>query len=333
MGGAAMGAERGEFGGGEAEPLDATDGTSGSSGEATPTTLARVVVERSESVDGTESAQAMAHFVEWDPAAAHGLELVGLGSDLPKAIPAGGFCRTEFPIPAAVGMTELELLDAGSVEIRLSEARSTVTLAPHAFPSVSSLAAGLVYTTRDRSADALPSGTRYEIVVDGARAVPRLMFAGDAPVALSQVTLGGVPLENVVGVDASAPLDITWAVGEERDVVVVEFTRPDDGQLELSCTFADDAGAATVSPQLLEAARGATRLSIHRVRHIVAATPNGPTRGVAAEGAQVQEVQSELRFDFELNRLLAIGDRVEVVAAEVPAADELVGLEDTAAAH
>lgn len=316
---------------------EAADGAEVDSTEAAaPKTLARVVVERSESVDGTQSAQAMAHFVEWDRDAAHSLELVGLGGELPKALPPGGACRTDFSTAGAVaavgGIAELELLDAGSVEIRLAKrdegsGPASVTLAPHAFPSVSSLAAGLVYTTRDRSAEALPSDTRYEVVVDGARSVPHLVFSGDAPPALQGVTLGGVPLENVVAVDGSAPLDLTWEVGATQDVVSVEFSRPDDGQRTLSCTFADDAGAATISPQMLEAARGATRLSIHRMRSIVrephAAGPGEEPRSY---------VQSELRFDFELNRLLTIGDRVEIVMpVEALAPAELPDVEDVAA--
>jgi hypothetical protein len=293
------------------------DLAAGNAPAASPETVARVVVERSRSLDGTNSAQAMAHFVELRAGADRSLELVGLHS--PVQAP-GQPCRVDFEAPAPnQDLVELELLDAGAVEIVLPEGTGTapqdtggpavVTLAPHAFPSISSFASGLVYTTRDRSADTLPSGTLYDIRVNGARSIPRLEFSGQAPEELSAVTLGGVPLAAVRELDATAPLDVTWEVGRPSDVVVVEFANPDDGSRQLSCSFADDLGSASIAPQLLALTRGKTRLSVRRVRQVDA------DLGLSSTDTAVR---GELRFDFEVNRALLMGDRVVIdpVAAD-----------------
>lgn len=281
-------------------------------------TIARVVVERSRSLDGNQSAQAMAHFVELTADADHTLELVGLHSAVERP---GQPCRTDFSArTASAAPVELALLDAGAVEIRLQPddglPASVVTLAPHAFPSVSSFASGLVYTTRDRSAETLPSGARYEVRVDGARSIPSLGFAGEAPEELSEVTLGGVPLRAVRELDAAAPLDITWDVGRAGDVVLVEFANPDDGVRRVSCSFADELGAATLAPQLLALTQGKARLSLRRVRELEAALD-------VAEPAPGTEalLRGELRFDFEVNRALVVGDRVVTEPVDADALD------------
>jgi hypothetical protein len=292
---------------------------------AVPATIARVVVERSRSLDGSNSAQAMAHFVEVTPGAESSLELVGLHSPV---LQPGQPCRTDHDAASAnEAPVELELLDAGAVEIVLGHgndglAPTVVTLAPHAFPSISSFASGLVYTTRDRSADTLPSGAVYDIRVNGAqsngaqsngaqsngaqsngaRSIPRLEFSGQAPDELTQVTLGGVPLEAVAELDAAAPLDVTWQVGRPGDIVVVELANPDDGSRRLQCSFADDLGSASIAPHRLLPALGKARLSLRRVRQLDA--------DLGSLGRGSDAVRGELRFDFEITRALVLGDRV-----------------------
>lgn len=295
----------------------ADPGSANAGGASSPGTIARLVVERSVSLDGASSAQAMAHFVELTPGAAASLEQVGLHAALPDPSKP---CRTESDAPSqSEELFGIELLEAGTVEILLDrETRGTdgiVTLAPHAFPSISSLASGLVYTTRDRSAHTLPSGIRYDVRVNGAGTVPALAFSGQAPEELTEITLGGVPVEAVRELDAAAPLDLTWEVGSPGDVVVVEFKDPADGSRELSCSFADDLGTASIAPPWLSQAKGKLQLSVRRLRQVAS--------DLAVPGAN-RQVRGELLFDFEVIRILTLGDRV---VTDLVVSDTLTDLE------
>ncbi len=257
----------------EIEPYSA-DAESGS-------THALVSIERSSAEDGTQRAQAIATFVQL-PAEADAravLESVGLK----PALPALGQCVTAgAAAPSYRG--SVELIQAG--EVRVSVAGTTTVLAPHAFPTVTDVVSGIVYTTRDQSAEPFPTASDYTLKVDGE--LGNLSVTRSAPNELSAVTVNGVPLRDAGDISAAAPMDLTWSVGAPGDLLWVEVGAA-DGTSTL-CSFRDEEGAATIAGGSFTA--GAARIALHRVRVAEFSAP-----GVAL---------GELRFDFELTASLRI---------------------------
>ncbi len=261
----------------------------------TGSTHALITVDRSVAADGTSTprAGAIAGFVRMpaDADARAVLGLVGLGPQLP----APGQCSARLDpgtgshnAMAATG--RVEFMDAGDVTVDAGD--GALTLAPRAFPTVTDRISGVMYTTRDRSADPLPAGVRYAIRTTGSDGVSPISVAADAPPALDGVTVGGLPLQDVRKVSTSAPVDVTWNVGASGDLVYVELVAA-DGTNSTLCAFRDDSGAGTVPAGAFDRA-GPGRLSVHRVR----------TRDFTTAGVD----QGQLRFDFERAATIAFGD-------------------------
>lgn len=251
----------------------------------TGSTHALVSVERSADVGQREAARAgvLAGFVQMpaDIDARSLFDLVGLS----RPLPAVGQCRTRADAGSAPPLSSVghvEFLEAGDVSVATVESRTA--LAPHAFPTVTELISGVVYTTRDRSAAPLPAGTAYVLHTSGSADVPTLSVEREAPPELETVTIGGVPLAELHELGTSEPLDVTWAVGATSDIVLVELSSA-DGSSSSVCAFRDDAGAGTV-PGGVFAGLGAGRVALHRVRAV----------SFSSAGLDV----GELRFDFEI---------------------------------
>jgi hypothetical protein len=246
-------------------------------------THALISVERSTTVGALEAprATALAGFVRVPPIvdAKSVLSLVGLGLDLPSAGQCARSARTPEATTSLAPLGRVEFLEAG--DVTLSAGGSATVLAPRAFPTVTDLVSGVVYTTRDRSADPLPAGERYSLRTQGAIA---LAVDQRAPAALEGVTVGGLPLAEVSSLSIARPIDLTWNVGEAGDIVYAELTSG-DGVTSTVCTFRDDAGSGTV-PAGVHSGSGAGTLELHRTR----------TREFASAGIN----HGELRFDFEL---------------------------------
>lgn len=245
------------------------------------TTHAVVTIERSESADGTSSkAEALAGFLEVPALVdAHSvLQLVGLGLDLPEP----GACTLGSAPTSAGPLTEtarVEFVDAGAVELEVSGARER--LAPYAFPTVTDSISGVLYTSRDRAADPLPSGSRYTLTADGDGL--QIRASHDAPRALSGVTVNGTPLAEVASVSTANPLDLTWDVDAPGDIVYVELTA--SASRRVICSFADELGAGSVPTEAF-ATQGTGRVSVHRLRtHEFDVLQGDSSRGL-------------LRFDF-----------------------------------
>lgn len=173
----------------------------------------------------------------------------------------------------------------------------TISLAPRAFPGLSSLASGVMYTSRDRDVP-LPALAQYEVNIEGSAQVPAMSLRGVAPAYLRHVTVGGTPLEQVTFLNPGSPIDLTWDIGSGSDVVLVDLTNPQDGRAVLRCSYSDAAGAGTVPwvAPLAELALDSTRaeLHVHRVRVVESAATDTSNGSGAARG--------QLRFDFELTR-------------------------------
>jgi hypothetical protein len=168
----------------------------------------------------------------------------------------------------------------------------TLSLAPRAFPGLSSLASGVMYTSRDRDIP-LPAGAEYQVEIEGSPQVPAMNLIGTAPAFLSGVTVGGTPIEQVSELNVGSPIDLTWDIGQTDDLIVVDVSDVQEGRALLRCSYSDGAGAGTVPwvavlGSLSSDSRAAIR--VHRLRVV-------ETKSSSVDGAR-----GELRFDFELTR-------------------------------
>lgn len=249
----------------------------------TGSTHAFITVERHASPDGPELANALVAFVRIPASvdAQSAVRLVGFDAELPAA----GRCSTDRDersnTPPLSPLGRVEFLDAGDVYLRTDHAE--LKLAPHAFPTVTDLISGVVYATRDREAAPLPAATVYRVDASGGGELDGFDMLGTAPPMLEEVRIAGVELGPRLVLPAGTPLDLTWTPGNPDDVVYAEFSGP-SGDPAIVCSFADEAGAGTLSPG---ADQTGGQLTLHRL-HV--------------ESPAVSFVgQAELRFDFQLS--------------------------------
>jgi hypothetical protein len=212
---------------------------------------------------------------------------MGLALELPEMSHCVTRVQGREPDQAVSSNERLELLDVGDVSV-VADGRST-TLAPRAFPTVTDLISGVVYTTRDLSAEPLPAGVQYGVRTAGG-AISAVELEGDAPGELAGVTVGGVPLGEVTSISPTSPIDLTWTVGTAGDVVYIELSS--DGADPAVCAFQDDIGAGSI-PAGAFAGTGPGRISLHRLR--------------AREFSSDDIESGELRFDFELAANVSYG--------------------------
>lgn len=192
-----------------------------------------------------------------------------------------------------------------------------ISLAPRAFPSISSFASGVVYTSRDRSPDALRSGASYLLEVAGSDFLPGFELQAEAPRQLRDVTLGGEPLALVEAIPVGRPLDVTWAVepgiadtaipaaapksGTTGDIIVVELADAEDGTVQVRCAFADDVGSATISPEWLAGLEGDGKILLHRRRAL-----GGPLAELLADANTTTQTNGTVRLTFDFETSVAV---------------------------
>jgi hypothetical protein len=288
--------------------LSACGATDAARADGSANLQAVLSIERLEEAGHTDtpSASAMAQFVilPSDADMHDTLGAAGLHSQLPERTGCVDLAAAEAAATARRSSSglrytlrePLELLEAGEVSILAGEMLTRLAL--NSFPPSGS-ASGVVYTTPDQSSAPLPPDENYAIAATGSSSIPPLSIAGRAPRALSDVTLGGLPLARVQQLSAGLPLDITWTEGMVGDRVYVELA---DNDHSLACAFPDEDGSGTVpsvlTAQLRENGLGAVRLSVHRVREAV--QPGGETMG---EGLSLE---TTVRFDFETTAVLRV---------------------------
>lgn len=256
---------------------------------------ANITVQRSRPassrLEGATS-QAMASFVSQAEDPAEVMAISGLGQPLPPIGTCG--VQSDPRVDAQRDLGSLELLGAGTVSLTPEGSTRPIALAPRAFPSVSSFAAGIVYTSRDRDGDALPSNARYNVLVTGSDEFPRLELDAQAPAELSEVTLGGEPFESALEHVATQPLDLTWTVGAAGDIVYADVTVP--GKRPLRCAFDDADGSGSIAAEALstlaETETTSAELVLHRRRQVQARGDGG--------------AELVVLFDFELDHLMQL---------------------------
>ncbi len=267
-------------------------GTTGSNEAVATSTHALLRVERSTQVgfEGQATGAAFAGVVRVpelaDPEAL--LRLSGKGPTLP----APGQCMTpshERDAAPAGDLGRAEFLDAGDVLLGASSAPTL--LAPRAFPSSPmEPLSGVVYTSRDRASEPLPSGGAYVLKTTGSDQLPGLELRVQAPEELRDVAVGGAAFGAVANVNGSSEVPVTWRAGDARDLVYVEITgSANTGSLGV-CAFRDSDGRGML-PRGLFGASGVGSLAFHRLREVAADVP-------ALDGAEV-------RFDFALSAEVA----------------------------
>ncbi|HEX4475573.1 MAG TPA: hypothetical protein VH142_10880 [Polyangiaceae bacterium] len=254
-------------------------------------TQAVVTIDRTDpaSLDALGSASAVARFISvpayLDPSRV--LIAAGATLDLP---PFDGCSSSDSPdelAPPLASQDPVEFVEAGDVAIHAAD--SVSSLVPHAFPTVGSFASGVLYTTKDREASALPTGVPYLVSASGSTSVSALHLTADAPPSPSDIQVAGVALRDVTEVKTSSPLELKWAAGEPSDVVYVELLAY-DGSPSILCTFRDETGQGTISADTFNGA-GNGRLALHRVRsrHVDGgASPSGDIRFDFQVGASVE---------------------------------------------
>lgn len=260
------------------------------------TTHAIITVERRDALGGSgvSQAKAFASFVRTPPEvdAAAVTRVTGLDLDLPEV----GECSTTGSNRDALALSPLrrvELLAAGDVSLETPAGR--VELAPHAFPAVTDVVSGVVYTTRDRAAT-LPAGEPYALSAGGGPFLAPLAVSAEAPPALDAVSLDDAPL-SPTSAFLRRDSQLSWKRGGARDLVYVRLSGSDASQGATTCAFRDDAGKGTLPASVIPRS-GPVQLSLHRLRSVaLGSTPGG--------GIDV----GELRFDFELSTVVALVER------------------------
>jgi hypothetical protein len=264
--------------------VSACNGAEGSSEPVPTATHALLRVERSAHVGAERAASGLAFAgVVRVPELADPEPLLRL-SGKSLTLPPAGQCLVPSHERDAVPPSDLaraEFLNAGDVSLGTSEAQTW--LAPRNFPLEVS---GVVYTSRDRASEPLPSAAPYLLKASGSEQLPALELRVQAPEELHDVTLGGVALETVSSVESGAGLLVGWRPGDARDTVYVEVIGSSESGTLGVCAFRDSSGGGSL-PAGLFGATGAGSLAFHRLREVAADVPT-------LDGAEV-------RFDFALS--------------------------------
>ncbi|HET9930563.1 MAG TPA: hypothetical protein VFQ35_07745 [Polyangiaceae bacterium] len=258
-------------------------------------THALITVERRDTLSSAavSDARAFATFVRTPPEVdiATVTRLAGLDLTLPEPgdCALGGTHKEVASLSSP--LRRVELMAAGDVALETPASR--VELAPRAFPAVTDLFAGVVYTTRDRAA-LLPTGEVYAVTTAGSSSLAPLSVSTEAPQGLSSLTLSGQPLSSTSILPASGA-ELGWRAGSARDLVYVALSTS-DGTPYAVCAFRDDAGRGII-PASAVPASSSVSLAVHRLRSV---TLPASTGGIDA---------GELRFDFEQSTSVSVQGR------------------------
>lgn len=255
----------------------------GADAEASSTTAAVVVVERTSGATDTARGEAVARFMRVRGGGSdEALRVVGATVDFP----ALGTCVSLSTLSASKEPAPMvQLLDVGAVSMEANGVQTT--LLARRLPDVVDLVSGVVYA-RATDAELLPPRARYVVRVSGTsdEIAPFVVDAG-APGDPGDVRVSGQEARlGFVSLPASGPAELTWEAGNAEDLVYVDVTAEAQAGLgrtpTIRCAFADS-GRALISSNAFAAGDEGT-LSIHRLHR-----ERFRARGIDS---------GEVRFDF-----------------------------------
>ncbi len=242
---------------------------------STSSTQAIVSVDRTAAAgdpSGAARAHASAYFLRLQAGADPTLAARLVGAT--DVLPAIGQCEavgvlSDRPMPLAT-LGPVDLVDVGQVALEAATIRAT--FAARAFPDVADLVAGVVYTTRDLTADPLPDHGTYTFRIAGSNAVPPMTLQAVAPGPARDVFVAGHPLQSNPLTVARGDLAVKWEPSVGTDQVYIELASMEDGPLDrVRCSFPND-GQAIIAASALP--RAVTQsISIHLVRREGVAAP------------------------------------------------------------
>src|SRR6185503_19677815 len=246
-----------------------------SSDASTSSTQAILSVDRTAAAgdpSGSARAHASAYFLRLQAGADPTLAARLVGAT--DVLPALGQCEavgvlSDQAMPLAT-LGPVDLVDVGQVALEASNIRAT--FAARAFPDVADLVAGVVYTTRDLTADPLPDHGTYRFRIAGSSSVPPMTLEALAPGPARDLFVAGLPLRGeALGVQRG-DLRVRWEPAAGTDQVYIELASMEDGPLDrVRCAFAND-GEAIISASALPRA-ALQSISIHLVRREGVAAP------------------------------------------------------------
>ncbi len=232
--------------------------TSTSDGATESTVEALVSIERAEYAeeDGGARAEATARFARLRNVTHRDELLQALGLKL--LLPARGSCLTVTETALLSDAGSIEFVEAGSVALRAGG--EDTRLAPRAFPAVSDLALGVVYTTPDRSADAFPAAGGYTLTSTGG-ALGAVVIEAEAPEMPEDVLVDGLAWNRLGDARLRGDLELTWTPSGAGDELIVELSAA--GRQTL-CALSDADGAGVVPASALPSGEGF--IALHRLR-------------------------------------------------------------------
>lgn len=242
--------------GGCAVDVGASDGASDGSAALTGTVG---VLEVERQADGSSSEVGSAALITAAFARYRGLRegdvlpLIGTGvrADLDTCVLVDGAVG---PVSLDSSMQDVELIDAGTVEVRLADV--TARLVPRTFPDVASVMAGVFYA--DEAVLPMPElGDAYVLRSYGSGQIGAFDLTVGSPEEVALEVIGD-------GVARDRSLELAWLAGDGTDVVEIELASRGGS---IACRAIDD-GAFRVEPSMLAglAADSDAELLVRRVR-------------------------------------------------------------------
>ena len=241
--------------------------------EATTTTSAVVVVERSAGANDGVRAEGSARFVRVSAPVSvdDALRAIGAALDLP----ARGTCASITSLSGGLASSEpapfVELVDVGAVSLVANGVNTS--LVPRQLPDVTDVVTGVVYA-RAVEAAGLPAGAHYSIHVAGSARLAPFDVEASAPGDPAAVVVGGEDVRGTLSADGPT-VELSWTPDSSDDSLYVDV-RPSG----VRCVFGDVGHAAV--PTVFFNDSGA--LVVHRLHR---------------EPLRAQGIDSgEIRFDF-----------------------------------
>jgi len=241
--------------------------------EASTTTGAVVVVERTTGVTEASRAEASARFIRVTAPSStdDALRVIGAALDLPPPGECASVASLADDMTTQGPAPVVELVDVGGVSVEADGVETR--LVPRQLPDVTDVVSGVVYA---RAADPslLPAGTRYVVHVAGGHGLTGFDVTATAPGDPSEVHIVGEDPRGTLVVGTGS-VDVAWTPDASDDVVYVDV-RPNG----VRCVV-DEAGHVAIPALLLD---DAGTLLVHRLHREALSAP-----GIDS---------GEIRFDF-----------------------------------